>query len=141
MAAMVGLSRSRFYDLCRRGVFPQPIYDTRSKRPYFSADLQSQCLEIRRSGVGASGEFHLFYRIAPKARTGPSRPSACKRLKASNGDGQLAQLVEALGQLGLTVSANQVTSAVAELFPDGLPDTGGETIRTIFLHLRRSVRG
>jgi len=44
MARIVGLSRSRFYGLVNEGVFPPPVYDLRTRRPFYDLDLQQRCL-------------------------------------------------------------------------------------------------
>lgn len=43
MARKVGLSRSRFYDLVRAGVFPQSVYCIRTRRPMFLTEQQADC--------------------------------------------------------------------------------------------------
>src|SRR5947207_1020675 len=77
MAETVGLSRSRFYDYVRRGVFPCPLYSLATKRPFYTAEAQQVIHEVRQTGIGANGEFVLFYERsvggAPqKVRTAPA---------------------------------------------------------------------
>ncbi len=36
----LGLSRARFYQLQKMGVFPMPIYCTRTIRPFYPLELQ-----------------------------------------------------------------------------------------------------
>jgi len=48
MARMVGLSRARFYQLQKAGVFPAPKYDDVKKRPFYDQEAQKACLEVRR---------------------------------------------------------------------------------------------
>jgi hypothetical protein len=39
MARMVGLSRARFYQLRKAGVFPLPVYDVATRRPVYTEEL------------------------------------------------------------------------------------------------------
>lgn len=75
---MIGLSRSRFYQLLNSGFFPKPLYDERSNRPYFDAALQKQILESRNSGIGADGSYMLFYSPRKKVKTTKSKSSTKK---------------------------------------------------------------
>ena len=61
MAQLVGLSRSRFYQLQKQGVFPHPLYDIATKRPFYPQHLQKRCLEIRNTGIGDNSQRILFY--------------------------------------------------------------------------------
>lgn len=134
MSRLVGMSRARFYDYIRNGTFPPPVYDSRTRRPIYTADLQRLCISVRTSGLAwKDGGYVVFYRRAPKPTDGGSR----KRKGASKVSGVVTELVDALGQLGLTVSQEQAAEAVAELFPEGLQNCGGEEIRKVFCHLRR----
>ncbi|MBI2806102.1 MAG: hypothetical protein HYX68_14065 [Planctomycetes bacterium] len=136
MARMVGLSRQRFHQLVKAGVFPQPLYDAETKRPYFDAELQQSCLEVRRRNCGVNGKLILFY-----ARG--SRPSApvktVKRKPVKRDDNRHADLIEGLKSLGLAaVTVAQVEVAVAELFPGGTAGVApGELLRAVFLRLQR----
>jgi excisionase family DNA binding protein len=65
MAARVGLSRDRFYDLIHAGTFPSPVYGIRNRRPFYSPELQTICLAIRERSIGFDGIAVVFN----KART------------------------------------------------------------------------
>jgi hypothetical protein len=79
MACMVGLSRQRFYQLVASGTFPSPVYNLATRRPFYTADLQTVCMDVRRRNCGIDGKPILFYArrsvIAPTARRA-SRPQA-----------------------------------------------------------------
>ena len=47
MVMKLKLSRARFYQLQKRGVFPKPDRCGRSNRPFYTPDMQQKCLEIR----------------------------------------------------------------------------------------------
>lgn len=61
MARTVGLSRQRFHQLMKAGVFPQPLRDEATERPYYNEQGQAQCLEVRRRNCGVNGKIILFY--------------------------------------------------------------------------------
>lgn len=56
MAAMVGLSRSRFYALVKAGTFPPPVYPMLVYRAVYPPFLQRVCLDVRRNGRGVNGQ-------------------------------------------------------------------------------------
>jgi len=56
MAGKLGLSRARFYQLQKTGVFPAPVYCVRTKRPLYPLDLQQECLDTRKTGIGHNGQ-------------------------------------------------------------------------------------
>ena len=133
MARMVGLSRARFYQLMKAGVFPQPLHAPSKKRPYFDEELQITCLEVRRRNCGVNGEPVLFYdRRKPVA---PARKNATTTPKKA----QYADLLDSLKGLGMVgVTEAQADAALRELFPKGtqaMPEV--QLIRTVFLHLKR----
>lgn len=61
MARRLGLSRARFYQLVKSGVFPPPLRSG-TRRPSYPCDLQEQCLAIRETRVGFNGLPVLFDR-------------------------------------------------------------------------------
>ena len=138
MARMVGLSRARFYQLMKAGVFPAPTYQ--AGRPVYTAEMQEVCLEVRRKNRGVNGEPVLFY-----ARRRPIAPSKRQRradpLPAKNKD--IAGLLDGLNALGLTTAtAAQVLKVTEELFPQGTKGHDqAEVLRAVFLHLKRQNQG
>ena len=67
MARLVGLSRQRFHQLMREGVFPPPIYDAATKRPHYTEDMQQICMNVREKNVGVNGRVVLFYVRRPES--------------------------------------------------------------------------
>ena len=65
MAALVGLSRSRFYELVRAGVFPPPVYEMFAYRAVYIRPLQRLCLHVRRKKIGINGQPVRFRRPSP----------------------------------------------------------------------------
>ena len=139
MARMCGLSRARFYQLVKEGVFPPPLYRIDNRRPYYVEAMQEVCLEVRRRNCGINGRPVMFY----ARRFGPTTTPKRKRTPAAKMSGRYNDLVHGLKALGLaSVSTEHVETAVKELFPDGIQKLdSGEMMRTVFLHLRRQDSG
>ena len=135
VARMVGLSRGRFYQLMRDGVFPSPVYDVRSRRPYFTDEQQRVCLEVRKMNCGINGRPILFYaRKAPfPKKTKPSPRRNKKNEQSSRWNG----IVEGLKSLGLDVTSAEVEAIIRTNYPsgtDGVDD--GEVLKTCYRKLR-----
>jgi hypothetical protein len=135
MARMVGLSRSRFYQLIGTA-FLDPARQPGTGRPVYTEELQHVCLEVRRRNCGIDGKPILFY--ARRLTTAPARPKPPKpKLEAKRGD--VAALLDGLNALGLTTATTaQVQRVSEELFPRGTEGIDqGEVLRAVFLHLKR----
>ena len=128
---MVGLSRARFYQLVGTA-FPYPIYDVATKRPFFTPELQEQCLDVRRRNLGIDGKPVLFHR-----RRGQATPAVPKkRSRPVPDDSRCRELLDGLRSLGLVgVSVEQVQAALRELRVQGDKDQG-EVLRAVFLHIK-----
>ena len=109
MAEMCQLSRSRFYGLTKAGIFPEAIKSKSSKRPIYDQKLQQKCLDIRRTCIGMNGDPILFNRKSKKDR--PAKVAA----KPEHAD-----LLDALGELGLKTTSEAITASLAKLFPKGV---------------------
>jgi hypothetical protein len=134
MARMVGLSRARFYQLVGT-TFPSPIYDLATRRPYYPAELQAVCLDVRRRNCGIDGKPVLFYSRRPTTAPPLRKP---KKAAAARDD-RHADLLDGLKGLGLAgVTAAQVAEAVKVLYPNGVAEAAnGDVLRAVFLHVRR----
>jgi hypothetical protein len=135
MARMVGLSRSRFYQLIGTA-FPEPERQPETGRPVYTEQLQQVCLEVRRRNCGIDGKPVLFY--ARRLGTAPSRAKPPKpKPEAQRCD--VPALVEGLNALGLTTATGaQVQRVAEELYPQGTAGIDqGEVLRAVFLHLKR----
>jgi DNA-binding transcriptional MerR regulator len=135
MATMVGLSRARFYQLQKEGVFPPPERDKETGKPFYTLKVQKICLEVRRRNFGVNGKKILFY-AARRPMLKPARPRP-KRARAQK-DTEHRELVEGLQALGLSnATSAQVDAALKEAFPQGTAGvTEAEIIRGLFLHLK-----
>ena len=130
MAKMLNLSRARLYQLLEIGILPKPLYCERTKRPYFTIELQQQCLEVRETNIGANGQYILFY--SPRKNT--TKKSSRNKSKLSP---QIIEMTDTLNNMGLSCSAADVQVTVEELYPDGIDNLDhGVVIREIFRHLK-----
>ncbi len=132
MARMVGLSRSRFYQLIGTSM-PEPSRDA-AGRPFFSEEQQRVVLEVRRRHCGVDGKPVLFY----ASRGKPVVPLAKRTPKPTIIEDRHADILAGVRALGLTTTTVvQVRAAIQELFPGGLTGVDpGTAIRAIFLSLK-----
>ena len=131
MARMLNLSRQRLHQLIG-SAFPYPAYNIKTRRPFYTEELQLVCLEVRRRNCGVDGKAILFY-----ARGGnPSSPT--KRIKQSKNGAYIA-ILDAVKALGLvSATADQVEAAIKVLFPQGVESVDqAQVIRGVFIHLQR----
>jgi hypothetical protein len=127
MARMVGLSRSRFYQLIGKA-FPNPCRNE-SGKPFYAEEQQRMILDVKRRNCGIDGKPILFY--APRQ----SAPSPIKKRRPKNSE----VLIEGVKALGLpTVTSTQVSEAIKHLFPNGIAAIApGEVIKQVFLFIKR----
>jgi len=132
MAKSVGLSRARFYQLVKQGIFPQALYSTRTRRPFYDEDLQKECLQVRESGIGHNQEYILFY--SARENNPGKRKSQHKK---STSNHQYIEIVETLQTMGLSASHSQVEQVIKEIYPDGIDDQEvGVVVREIYRQLK-----
>lgn len=127
LCEMLGISRSRFTTLQKRGVFPSSLR-TSSNRPVFDHNLTQQCLDVVRSRVGINGEPILF-NAKKKAEPSKKRPFFAKD--------KHEDLIAALASLGLSASSEQVGMAIAALPTQGADLDHPALIKAVFLHLKK----
>ena len=140
MARMVGLSRQRFHQLMTEGVFPPPLYDIHTRRPFYPEELQAVCLKVRQQNFGINGRPVLFYARRPAAvGKVQTRSNVSASPKATPKHAHLIEGLKGLGMVG--VSEPQVETALQKLYPSGLPADPGEVLRTLFVHLMRRDTG
>jgi len=139
MARMVGLSRSRFYQLIG-SAFPHPRYDVETKQPFYDEELQQACLEVRRRNCGVDGRAIMFN--ARKNGMTP-RTRERQRLKPQTQPAQNGELLDNVRALGLTTATtDQIASAIAELYPGGTGSISEtEVLRAVFVYLERQESG
>jgi hypothetical protein len=110
LAKKIGLSRPRFYQLQKAGVFPPPVYSIWTKRPMYTQSLQQICMEIRRRGIGYNGLTVIFY----------AERSNKTNLLRQRSESNYKEIAIALENFGIAVSTGQIRKAVSVVFPNGL---------------------
>ena len=139
LAGILGLSRTRFYQLQRMGVFPMPVFCIRTKRPFYPLDLQKKCIEIRKTGIACNGQPILFYGDRKS-----HNKASCKLSESEKGgknQQKYEELTDTLKRMGLSVSCKAVKNAIDALFPEGLQQHSdeGQTVRDLFRYLSAKV--
>jgi hypothetical protein len=133
MAAMVELSRSRFYDLIDEGIFPPPMRDEATGRPFYSRELQEQCLDVRHRNCGVNGKPVMFYAKRAKAPQSKSSKTAANDQNADLTNGQKsAKLNKVL---------KKMNAAMAQLAPHGAKDVDGKALRELYRTIRHQEFG
>ena len=129
ISQMVQLSRARFYQLLEQGFFPKPLYDDRSKRPYYDLALQQKCIECRESGIGSDGSYMLFY--------SPRKKENVSHIRKKKIDPVVKEFVETLQEMGVETTAEKVEQGLSEIYPDGVgSEEQGVVIRELFRYLK-----
>lgn len=136
MAALCGLSRQRFMQLVKVGVFPAPNYDVATRRPFYSEDLQAQCVEVRKRNVGINGKVVMFYARRPTGLT--TTPKVRKEQTPVIDAAALADIVFGVRRLGVTTATPaQVRKAIAQQYPRGIEGLDVGTVAgKVFSHLK-----
>lgn len=138
MAKALGHSRARFYQLQRQQIYPMPLYDIRTKRPFYDARLQKICHEVRETGIGCNGQYILFY-SPRKTTTTSSQRGGRSKVQKREIPAEHQELVETLNQMGVEVTGEEVSEVVGKLYPDGLEKDMGVVVREVFCHFRKSM--
>ena len=126
MATAVGLSRQRFGQLCKAGIFPMPDYDATTRRPYFDTMKQQQILLVRQTNTGINNKAILFY--------SKRKDAGVSRMKKTTITSKHEELIESLRCLGVVVSVTQLDDAIESL---SLTNSTEETlIPALFRHFK-----
>jgi hypothetical protein len=138
MAQKCGLSRSRFYDLVKAGIFPSPVYCVRTRRPMFLIEQQLDCLRVKATNIGANGQYILFYSARqPSDGPRPQRSPRFGRVTSAPSD-EGSDVLAGLRALGMaSATSEQVSDALRSCFPDGWQRRDeGEVLRACWQHLQ-----
>ena len=119
----LGLSRARFYQLQKAGVFPMPVYCIHTRRPFYTLELQQKCFEIRKTRIGLNGQPIIFY--------APRKNGITKAQNRS--DHKIQEMTGILKNMIPDVTCEMVKEAVEKLYPEGLEDKTTE--RTVITNL------
>jgi len=132
MAEILGHSRARFYQL-QGSIYPPPIYDIKTRRPFYDLELQQICQEIRETGIGWNGQNIMFY--APRNTSVNSRKSS-----KTKSHFEYQEMIDTLSNMGLTTSEKQVKETIQKLYPYGIEKQEiGVIIRELFRYFKNQV--
>ena len=122
MSEILGISKTRLYDLIRDGILPQPLRNPSNNRPYWSSELADSCRQVVKSRVGLNGQPYTPNRKGKKSTsTTPPRD-------------RHERLISSLSALGVAASPKQIDEALKSL-PPNLEES--DLIKQIFLRLRQ----
>ena len=124
LCEMLGVSKTRFYDLIRSGILPAPMRNPSNNRPIFNVELTECCRQVFKTHIGVNGQPYT-----PNKKRRSTTGSAPKRERHES-------LIASLSALGMTVTVKQVDEAVKGL-PEGLEE--GELVKQVFLRLRQTT--
>ena len=123
MANKLRLSRIRFYQLRKEGVFPEPVPVGCSERELYPLELQQKCIEIRKTGIGLNGKPIVFN----TPRTKKPKKSANPKKSQNRQNNRYEELAATLRKWKWDVTHVDVKTAVKIKYPEGLeqhPDDG-----------------
>ena len=143
MARQLNMSRCRFYELVRAGVFPTPCYCPYSRRALYPAELREQCLSVKATNIGINGQYALFNRPRSAADAEYDRPASRRTAghrHRRQSDPLLTSLREGLLALGLAaVTDDQIRSALQSAYPSGAAGVDpGTVLAAVFRLIRAS---
>jgi DNA-binding transcriptional MerR regulator len=131
MSKMVGLSRQRFNQLIKEGVFPSPSREESTGRPYFNSEQQQQCVTIRQTNTGYNGKPILFYTKRKDSGIKRKAPAEKKR-------NDFSHVLAPLEGLGRVVSNQELEAAMKVVFPDGVGERTPEAMVPALMRYFRS---
>ncbi len=139
MAKMLGLSRSRLYQLIEQGILLKPIDTELSKRSVYSREIIFRNLEVKKNNVGINGQIVMFYAQRSRRNMKAVAKLPKKSTKQRPVQNEYKAIIEDLEVLGLSnIKSSDVASTIGVCFPDGTADVSeNEILTVIFRHLKR----
>jgi hypothetical protein len=127
LSRMCGLSRARFYQLTSQGIFPPPLRNKETGRPYYDRDGQEECMTVQRTNRGVNGRAILFYaqrhgQHMPPPKTASRNGKTSKILDSlSSRHRDMASIISGLKhgleQLGVTdVNDRRIRDAISQKY-------------------------
>ncbi|MCK4887741.1 MAG: hypothetical protein KAS96_10155 [Planctomycetes bacterium] len=130
LCSLMGISRSRYYQILSEGLILPPIYAPNSKRPYYTREMALRNLQVKRDSLGVNNKICMFYN-----KTKPTIISVTKNKKSKIKDENKYQdLIDGLEALGLSgIKSAQVQEAANKLYPDGTKNVSeSEVLKKVF---------
>jgi hypothetical protein len=130
LCSIMGISRSRYYQILAEGLILPPDYDANSKRPYYTREMALRNLQVKRDSIGVNGKICLFYNKNKPATVALTKTKKSKIKK----EDKYQDMIDGLDALGLSgIKSAQVQKAVAKLYPNGTEDDNeSEVLRKVF---------
>jgi len=128
---LLKLSRGQFWNLQKKGIFPECLEDPVTGRHYFNEELKDICIEVRKTGIGVNNCFHLFY----DPRQNPGKPRHSKYSNNTTVSGYLDTL-QSMGIADITIK--DINAALQTLYPDESPSEEGVVVRDLYRYFRNS---
>lgn len=124
-ARLLDLSRPRFYELLKKGVFPKPLRNPDNHRPYYDQTLYEKCKKIRLSGIDNNGRVVNFY------------TSRRRDIKQTNiDDNKHSELYNIISNMGISCTPKHINVTLKHLFPEGFEGISkGLIVRKLYRRL------
>ena len=138
MASLLGISRSRLYQLISQGVLLPPVHLICNRRPFYTEPMSQRNLQVKNNNLGINGQVILFYQSRTDTKSIKPKKTTKKKVKIVRN--QHHDLIRDLENLGLdNLTAAQVDAAISIVFPDkkDQPDYDHLLI-TIFRYLKHN---
>lgn len=145
LCQLMGVSRSRYYQLLTDGFILPPLYYLESKRAYFTRVMAEKNLSVVRNNVGLNGKVCLFYHTRRRTSPMPIKPAKNREQKpkpASENKNPYQDMIDGLACLGLQhVKPSQIEVIVTKLYPEGVQNQDeGEVLKAVYraIHAQNS---
>jgi len=137
LCQLMGVSRSRYYQLLTDGFILPPLYYLESKRAYFTRDMAEKNISVIRNNIGLNGKICLFYKTSRRTGSSPIKPAKNREQKpkpASENKNPYQDIIDGLTCLGLQhVKPSQVESVIGKLYPEGVQNQDeGEVLKAVY---------
>ena len=137
MSELLGLSRSRLYQLVEQGILLKAVYLLKNKRPVYTREMAVRNLEARNSNVGINGEIVMFYSARTPATSINNTVRKYTERQSSSSD-KYAEIIDALLSLGLKdITSSVIDKSIQQCFPGGTENVPeDEVITEVFRFLK-----
>ena len=137
LCSLMGISRSRYYQLLSGSFILPPIYSLENKRAYFTREMAERNIAVVRNNVGLNGKVCLFYHTRRRMGPVPVKPAKRREQKpkpASENKNPYQDIIDGLACLGLPdVKPSQIEMIVTKLYPEGIQNQDeGEVLKAVY---------
>ena len=143
MATALQLSWTRLYQLITAGVFPTPVYDIRTRRPYYTVELQKICQKVRQTNIGHNGLPALFYSLRRNlTESAPKILNLSNKRKETPSDPIFRELAESLQRMGIREATEElVNESFKKLHPNQTQEgiDTGLLLRGLFRYFKKGL--